>query len=135
MIYSDLLSQSKSPGMRPFLFIFLFTWFFNLFLPWWAALLPAIAIGAWLMQRTLQAFTTGLLAGGLAWFIQSLYIHIANQGVLSGRIADMLQLGSPWLLLVVMFLIGGVLIGTGTLFGFQLKKLLSRAESGERQPS
>ncbi len=121
--------------MRPFLFIFLLAWLFNLFLPWWAALLPAAAIGAWLIQGAQQAFFTGFLAGGLAWFIQPLYIHIANKGVLSGRIADMLQIGSPWLLLAIMFLMGGLLIGSGTLFGFQLKKVLSRTQPRERQPS
>jgi hypothetical protein len=110
--------------MRPFIAIFLFTWFLNLFLGWWAVLIPSIFFGAWLIERGFPALYIGLLAGGTAWFVQALYIHIANNGLLSTRIADMMQVGSPWIVLLITFFIGGMLGGLGTLFGFQLKNSL-----------
>jgi hypothetical protein len=110
--------------MRFFAAIFFFTWFFNLFLPWWAALVPAVVFGAWLAESIRNALVTGFVAGGLAWFVQALYIHIANQGILSARIAEMLQVGNSWVLLFIMFVIGGLLIGSGTLFGHNLKVIL-----------
>lgn len=113
--------------MRPFIIIFIFTWFLNLFLPWWSALLPAIIFGAWLLENSLSAFITGLTAGGFAWFAQAFYIHIANDAILSTRVAEMLQLGSPWFVLLFTFLIGGILAGFGTLFGYQLKAVLTNS--------
>lgn len=108
--------------MRSFLLIFLTTWILNLFLGWWAILLPTILFGAWFMEKGSTAFLIGSTAGGLAWFIQALHIHIANEGILSSRIAEMLQVGSPWIILLITFLIGGILGGFGSLFGYQLKK-------------
>jgi hypothetical protein len=109
---------------KPFLAIFLFIWFLNLFLPWWTALVPAIIFGAWLTNSGVSAFVTGMAAGGSAWFVQVFYIHLANHAILTTRIADMLQLGSPWLVLLFTFVIGGILTGAGTLFGYHLKTIL-----------
>ncbi len=110
--------------MRSFIAIFFSTWLLGLFLPWWSVLLPALVFGAWLFNRGLTAFLTGLSAAGFAWFIHALYIHIANEAILSTRIADMIQLGSPWVLLLLTFLIGGLLGGLGTLLGYQIKTTL-----------
>ena len=117
--------------MKAFSAILILTWFLNLFLPWWSALLPAIAIGAWLLDGTLKAFLTGLAGGGLAWLIQALYIHIANEGILAGRIAETIQVGSPVLVLLFTFLIGGLVGGAGALFGYTLRITL-QLESNHR---
>lgn len=117
--------------MRPLIAIFLLSWLFNLFLPWWSVLIPSILIGAWLLKSGLSAFITGLSGGGLAWFVQALYIHIANDGILAGRIAELFQVGSPAVVLILTFLTGGILSGFGALLGYQVraafgaKKLLS----------
>lgn len=110
--------------MRSFLALFFLTWFFNLFFSWWASIIPAFFIGAWLFERNLTALYIGFLGGGLAWFIQALYIHVANNAILSSRIADMMQLGSPWIVLIITFTVGGILTALSALLGFQLKTLL-----------
>lgn len=110
--------------IRPFIAIFFFTWFLGLFLPWWSVVIPALFFGAWLFDRGLVAFFTGLGASGLAWFAQALYIHIANEAILSTRIAEMLQLGSPWVVLLLTFLMGGIPGGFATLLGYQIKSAL-----------
>jgi len=113
--------------MRSFIAIFIFTWLLNLFMPWWSALIPAMVFGAWFIENSLSAFLIGFTAGGFAWFVQALYIHIANDAILSTRVAEMLQLGSPWFVLLLTFLIGGILAGIGTLFGYQLKVVLTNS--------
>jgi hypothetical protein len=110
--------------MKAFSAILVLTWFLNLFLPWWSALLPAIVIGVWLIDGAMKAFFTGLTGGGLAWLIQALYVHIANDGILTGRIAETMQVGSPVLVLLITFLIGGIIGGAGTLFGYRLRTAL-----------
>lgn len=110
--------------MRPFLSIFFLCWFFTLYLPWWSVLIPAILLGAWLLEKSLHAFLIGFSAAGLAWFAQVFYIHIANDAILSTRIAETLGVGSPWILLLITFFIGGILGGMGTLLGVQCKQVL-----------
>lgn len=110
--------------MRPFLGIFFLCWFFTLFLPWWSVLIPAVLFGAWLLEKSFQAFMIGFSAAGLAWFVQAFYIHLANDAILSTRIAETLSVGSPWILLLITFFIGGILGGLGTLLGVQVKYLL-----------
>lgn len=113
--------------MRAFFLIFLTTVFLNLFLGWWAVLIPSILLSAWLIEKGGVAFVIGFTAGGFAWFCHALYIHIANDGILSTRIAEMIQVGSPWTVLAITFLIGGLLGGFGSLFGYQFKKALRPA--------
>lgn len=113
--------------MRSFSAILILTWFLNLFLPWWSALLPAIVIGMWLLDGAAKAFFTGLAAGGAAWLIQALYIHILNDGILTGRIAEVMQVGSPLLVLLFTFVIGGLIGGTGALAGYQIRSALRPA--------
>lgn len=114
--------------MRPFLGIFFLCWFFTLFLPWWAVLIPAVLLGAWLLEKSFYAFLIGFSAAGLAWFAQAFYIHIANDAILSTRIAETLSVGSPWILLLITFIIGGILGGSGTLLGVQVKHLLKPSD-------
>jgi len=107
--------------MKAFISILFFTWFFNLFLPWWSVLIPALFFGAWLTDRGVHAFFIGFFAAGIAWFLQALIIDVANNFVLSTRIADTFSLPYPWFLLLITFLIGGVMGGMGTLCGYLFK--------------
>lgn len=118
--------------MRSFSAILILTWFLNLFLPWWSALLPAIAVGIWLLDGAAKAFFTGFAAGGAAWLIHALYVHIANDGILTGRIAEVMQVGSPLLVLLFTFIIGGLLGGTGALAGYHVRSVLRPASSDSK---
>ena len=118
--------------MRSFSAILFLTWFLNLFLPWWSVLLPALVIGMWLLNGAFKAFFTGLAAGGAAWLIQALYVHIANDGILAGRIAEVMQVGSPLLVLLFTFVIGGILSGTGTLVGYHFRSILRPVSPGSK---
>jgi hypothetical protein len=107
--------------MKAFLLLLFLSWLLNFFLPWWAALLPAFFIGAWLLESSFSAFMTGFLAVGFAWGLQALYIHIANEAILSTRIAEMMQVGSPYMVLLFTFLIGAVLGSLGVITGYYFK--------------
>ena len=110
--------------MRSFLMVLLLTWFLNLFMPWWSVLFPSLLVGLWLSETGKKAFSIGVLGAGLAWFGHALYIHFANNAILSTRIADMMQVGSPFLVLLITFVIGGLLGGMGTLMGYLFRKNL-----------
>lgn len=112
--------------MREFFYILISCWFLNLFLPWWSALIPALLLGAWLFNKSLRGFIVGFTAAGMAWFLQALYIHIANNGIITGRIAETLGIGSSFFVLLITFFIGGLIGGLGVLLGVQIKLALSQ---------
>lgn len=63
----------------------------------------------------------GFTGTGLSWFLHALFIHFANDAILSTRMAEMTGAGSPWIILFITFLIGGIPGGLGTLTGYLLK--------------
>jgi hypothetical protein len=98
----------------------------NLFLPWWSIAIPGLIFGYLFNKKALPSFGWGFLALFLLWGGQALYIHFANDGILSTRIAEMLSVGSPMLVVLITGIIGGLVSGlatlTGTLFGQEDQK-------------
>ena len=97
------------------LLILISAFLLNLFLPWWSIALPGLALGYFFKYRGASAFLWGFLGLFLLWAGQALYIHLANDGILSTRIADMLGVESPLVVVVVTGLIGGLVSGFATL--------------------
>lgn len=110
--------------MRNFTLLFFSFWLVTLFLPWWTLFIPAVLLGATLFDSSGSAFFTGFISLFAAWSVQVLYIDIANESILSGRIAEMLGVGQSWLVILITALIGGLIGGMGTLLGAQIRLLL-----------
>ncbi|HET8865330.1 MAG TPA: hypothetical protein VFM80_06490 [Gracilimonas sp.] len=94
----------------------------NLFLPWWSIAIPGLIFGYLLNEKALLSFSLGFLALFLLWGGQALYIHIANDAILSSRIAEMLSLGSPILVILITGILGGLISGLATLTGALVKQ-------------
>lgn len=103
------------------LLILIAAFILNLFLPWWSIAIPGLVLGIFFKQRGVHAFLWGFLGVFLLWGGQALYIHIANDGILSTRIANMLGVGSPLIVILVTGLIGGLVSGLATLTGSLVK--------------
>lgn len=92
-------------------------------LPWWIIAVVAFGVAAIVHQKPGKAFLSGFLAlfllwGGLAW-----QMDMANQSILSKRIAELLPLqGNQYLLLLVTALVGGLVAGLAALSGSFLRK-------------
>lgn len=112
--------------MKAFFGILIFSWVLTLFMPWWSLFISAIFFGIWLINGGFMAFIVGFSGSGLAWFLQAFYIHLSNDGILTSRIAEMMDLGSPWLVLLITFIIGGIPGGLGALTGYLMKINLKR---------
>ncbi|WP_185958372.1 hypothetical protein [Fodinibius sediminis] len=102
-------------------------WLLSLIFPWWSLAVPAILLGAALGRTGGSSFGTGFLGIGLLWFVQATYIHLANDGLLVTRIADLFSLPHPWLVILITVLVGGLAGGFSTLTGYLLGKVLSQA--------
>jgi len=89
----------------------------NLFLPWWSVAILGFILGYTFKLKPLASFGWGFLALFLLWGGQALYINFANDGVLASRIAEMLQVQSSLLVVLVTGIIGGGVGGISTLCG------------------
>lgn len=99
-------------------------WLLSFILPWWSLAFPAVILGAILGKSGVHSFVYGALGIGGWWLIHTLYIHIANDGILTTRIAELFSLPYPWLVIVATVFIGGLAGGLSTLTGYLLKKTL-----------
>lgn len=111
---------------KAFFGIFISSWLIALLLPWWALFIPAFLLSAWAIRNSFAAFLTGFLASGFGWFFQALYIHFANDAILSSRMADLFSVGSAWAVIWLTFLVaaipGGLAALAGTLFASIMQK-------------
>lgn len=118
---------------KAFFGIFIFSWITALLLPWWALFIPAFLLSAWAIKNSFLAFLTGFMASGLGWFFQALYIHFANDAILSSRMAELLGVGSPWAVIWLTFVVaavpGGLAALAGTLFATLMQNNRSTAAS------
>ncbi len=89
----------------------------NLVIPWWGIAITGFVLGFQLKPEPGKGFGIGFLALFLLWGGQALYIHVANNGILSTRIADMLGVGSPYLVILITGIIGGLVSGLAVLSG------------------
>ncbi|MEQ9089641.1 MAG: hypothetical protein RIE52_01050 [Balneola sp.] len=89
----------------------------NLILPWWGIAITGLILGFQMKPKPGKAFGIGFLALFLLWSGQALYIHLANDGILSTRIAEMLGVGSPILVILITGIVGGLVSGLAVLSG------------------
>lgn len=105
------------------LYILLAALALQLFFPWWSAALAAAAMGAAFSRKISHAFFAGFAGIGLLWLLVSGYIHFANDGILSGRVAAMMGLPGAFSIILVTALLGALIGGLSALSGFLLKDL------------
>lgn len=103
------------------MYILLLALLLQLFLPWWSVALAAAAIGAWLGQKGFQTFIAGFAGIGLLWLMASARIHVANDGVLSARIVEMMSLPNAFSLILITALCGALVGGLAALTGFYIR--------------
>ena len=103
------------------LLILITAFLLNLILPWWSIAIPGLILGYFFKKGSGVSFLWGFLGVFLLWAGQATYIHLANDGILSTRIANMLGVGSPWLVILVTGVIGGLVSGMATLTGSLLE--------------
>jgi hypothetical protein len=89
----------------------------GLYLPWWTIALVAFIVTSLIPQNPMRSFLSGftalfLLWGALAWIISS-----NNNHLLAGKVALVLKMGNPILLIIVTALIGGLVAGFAALAG------------------
>ena len=89
---------------------------------WWFFAVVAFLVAALIHQKGFKAFFAGFLALFVLWFVLAFWMDLANEGVLSVKIASILQLGeSKWMLMIITAFIGGLVAGFAALSGSYLR--------------
>lgn len=112
--------------MRLFLSVVVTAFLLNLIFPWWCIAIPGLVFGYLFGENSYSAFGWGFAALFFLWASQTLYIHIANDAILSSRIADMLGLEAPILLILITAFVGGLVSGLSSLTGCYLKMTVQK---------
>lgn len=110
--------------------IILCAFIFNLVLPWWSVAIPGIVLGYMFDKSPAASFGMGFLGVFLLWGVQAGWTHYANNGILGNRIAEMLSIGSPLLLILATAIIGGLVSGLAVMTGSLLTRNYKNMKSG-----
>ena len=100
----------------------------EMFFPWWTVVLCAFLVNLFIPTKGLNAFLSGFLGVGLLWLIAAWLIDQDTNSILTARVAELLYLGEPFLLVVVTGVLGGILGGFGALTGSLLRNLRRSAD-------
>lgn len=90
-------------------------------LPWWAMAPIGFAAALLFPQAVARSFGIAFAAGFLLWYASALLPHLANGGILSGKIGQLFLGLKGWQLLSLAGLLGGLLTGMGALTGALLR--------------
>src|SRR6186713_1292461 len=89
---------------------------------WWFFAVIAFLVAALIHQKGYKAFLAGFLSLFILWFVLAFWMDLANEGVLSVKIASILPLdGSKWLLMIITAFVGGLVAGFAALSGSYLR--------------
>jgi len=87
-------------------------------LPWWSFVITNLLIAVVIPQKPLLAFAAGAIGVGLLWAGLALGIDLANNHILSTKVATILPLkGSYNSLIILTALLGAILGGLASLTG------------------
>ena len=101
------------------------------FLPWWSIALTSFIVALFIPQSAGKSFITGFIALFLLWSGLSFWISLNNEHILAQRVSVLvLKMNSPFLLMIVTGIIGGLISAFGAMTGSlsrTRKKYTSRA--------
>lgn len=95
-----------------------------LYLPWWSIAIVAFIVAALIPQKPSKSFLSGFIALFLLWGILAFSISANNSHLLAHKVSVLiLKMDSPFLLIVVTAVIGGLVAGVAALSGSYLRKV------------
>ena len=92
-------------------------------LPWWSFVVTNLMIAIALPIKPLQSFFAGALGVGALWAGLAFGIDMANNHILSSKVAHILPLGGSYIaLIIVTAFVGALLGGLASLTGSFVRK-------------
>lgn len=120
-----ILTKIEEKGAL-FCLIFLGSFILHFFFPWWICAVVAFLAAFWQAKSAGQAFAVGGAAIGLLWSLTASYWHFASQGILSDKVAGMLNLPNGGSLTALLVIIAGLVGGNAAMSGYLVRNLFSK---------
>jgi hypothetical protein len=98
---------------------------------WWVMVVPFV-YGAAAGRSGGKAFGTGFLSAGILWLGAGIYYYLTGSGLIATRMAAMLRIGDPILLVVVTGLVAGTAAGLAGYAGHAVGLLFKAPAKKER---
>lgn len=86
---------------------------------WWIIVVPLGYAFARAKSRA-AAFRMGALGAGILWLVVGLYQLLTAADLVARRVAEMVGLGNPWLVLFITVVVGALIGGFAASTGFHL---------------
>jgi hypothetical protein len=94
----------------------------GLYLPWWSIAIVAFLSALLMQPKIWVSFIAGFLGIFLLWSVLSFWIDMANESILSHKIAQLFPLGgSSVLLILVTAFVGGLVGGFAAMAGSSIR--------------
>jgi hypothetical protein len=87
------------------------------FLPWWSMAIVSFLVSLFAGFRPGRSFLLGFVGVGLCWLVTALMHDMANQHILSTRMAALFHLPNYLLFIVVTVFLGGLIGGLSACAG------------------
>lgn len=99
----------------------------GLFLPWWSVAIAGFFIGVLIPQTRIGSFASAFAGIFILWIVLAFTISTANEHILAHRISLLvLKKDSPYILMAVTGLIGGLTAGLSAFTGRSLAIILNK---------
>ena len=99
----------------------------QMYLPWWSAVVIALAVEAIAGKANSTAFFSGFYGIAIPWMILSGYIDFHNQSILSVQILEMFKLPPyGFVMVVVTGLLGGLIGGFASVVGSWIRQAITK---------
>ncbi len=98
------------------------------FSPWWLLFIILSSFG-WFSVNTKDAILSGFGVAGISWGIKLGISYVSGGAILLNRVAEMMNLGSSFGLIMTSLILAGILGIFSSLSGYQLKSIFSQPTS------
>ncbi|MEM6735810.1 MAG: hypothetical protein AAGC64_03420 [Bacteroidota bacterium] len=102
------------------------TYFLSSLSAWWISMVISFFVCFTFPSSGLNAFIAGFLGVGLTWMGYSWILDTQNELVFSSKIAAIMQVGDPLILVLAAGIIGGFVSGFSALTGTCFRKLFTK---------
>lgn len=102
------------------------------FLPWWMIAVVCFLVTFFFRLNSGKAFLAGFAGIFLLWLLVALFKDMANNHILSSRMAQLLSLPSPLLFLLISAVIGGIVGGLAAWSGAVVAGVMAITKRDER---
>lgn len=102
------------------------------FLPWWSIAIAGFVAGFLIDQSFREAFVNGFLGIFIFWTAVCVYVYIVNDGILATRLAQLMFMPHPLLIVIIPGIAGGLTAALASLSGRYLR-VITRWRMPQRQ--